>query len=155
MKKLLSVLMLTAMVLAFAGMASATPICATLETTFVSGLITDATNGNAPVDGATVQVTCNGNVKTTTSAADGSYLVQYLSSECDDGDDVTVSATYDSLSGNSDTVVWSSETNQIGCLELIVNVACADVPLVPEFRGLVAGLTILGALGTFFVVRRK
>jgi hypothetical protein len=154
MKKLLSVLMLATMVLAFTGFASATT-CATVETTFVSGLISDATNGNAPVAGATVQVTCDGTLKTTTSDALGGYQVEYTPAECDNGDTVSVHATYDGLSGDSSTVDWYTENNQIGCLELIVNVACANVPLVPEFGALVAGLTILGALGAFFVVRRK
>ena len=38
---------------------------------------------------------------------------------------------------------------------LSLNVVIVNVPMVPEF-GLIAGLTtVLGALGVFFVVRRK
>jgi hypothetical protein len=156
MKKILSVLILMTMVLAFTGMASASvPVCATFETTFVSGTITDATNGNAPVSGASVTVTCNGNIKTATSDATGGYEVEYTALECPLNSAVSVSATYDGLNGNSNTVDWSSLNQQVGCLQLIINVACANVPLVPEFGTVVGMLTALGALGTFFVVRRK
>jgi hypothetical protein len=38
---------------------------------------------------------------------------------------------------------------------MIIDVACVNVPLVPEFGAIVGVLTALGALGVFFVVRRK
>ena len=156
MKKILSVLMLTVMVLAFAGMASASvPVCATVQTTFVSGTITDATNGNALVSGADVTVTCNGVVKHSTSDVNGGYSVQYTALECPANSEVSVSATHAGLNGNSDTITWSFLNQQVGCLQLIVNVACGNVPLVPEFGAIIGGLTVLGALGAFFVVRRN
>ena len=156
MKKLYLVPVLALLVLSSLAMVSAiVPVCATVETTFVSGVITDATNGNAPVDGADVTVDCNGNVKATTSDSSGGYEVQYDPSECDYGDPVSVSASYGGLNGESDDVDWYTENSQIGCLEMIINVACVDVPLVPEFGIIVAGMTVLGALGAFFLVRRK
>jgi hypothetical protein len=154
MKKLFGLFVLATMLLTI-GFASAVPVCATFETTFVSGIITDATNGNAAVSGASVTVTCNGNVKLATSDALGGYEVEYTALECPLNSAVSVSATFDGLNGNSNTVDWSSLNQQLGCLQLIINVACANVPLVPEF-GLIAGVTaVLGALGTFFIVRRK
>jgi hypothetical protein len=155
MKKILSVFVLAAMVLAFAGMVSATPVCSTFETTFVSGVITDATNGNALVPGADVTVTCNGVVKNAISDANGGYQVSYTTLECPLNSEVSVSASFNTLTGNNEEVIWHASDTTIGCLQMIVNVACADVPLVPEF-GLIAGLTtVLGALGAFFLVRRK
>ncbi|MCX6751134.1 MAG: hypothetical protein NTZ83_06775 [Candidatus Pacearchaeota archaeon] len=155
MKKLLSVLMLTVMVLAFAGMVGATPICATFETTFVSGTITDATNGNAPVAGADVTVTCGIYTRDTESGANGGYAVEFTNAECPLNSAVSVAASYDGLNGENDEVTWSTSDSTIGCLRLIVDVACVDVPLVPEFGALVASLTIFGALGAFFLIRRK
>lgn len=155
MKKLMSVFVLATMLLTLGFASAVVPVCATFETTFVSGVITDATNANAPVDGASVTVTCNGHVQMTTSDSNGGYSAEFASSDCGYGDDVSVSATYDGLSGESSSVTWYTENSQIGCLEMIIDVACVDVPLVPEF-GLVIGLTTaLGALGAFFLVRRK
>jgi type 1 fimbria pilin len=156
MKKiLLSFAILTVMILALASVSATVPVCATVETTYVSGTITDQTNGNAPVSGANVVVDCHGVIKNAVSDINGGYSVQYLASECDNGDDVSVSASYDSLSGSSDSVAWYTENTQIGCLELIVNVACADVPLVPEFGIAIGTLTVLCAIGIFFFVRKK
>lgn len=155
MKKVLSLFVLATMLLSLGFASAIIPVCGTSETTFVSGIITDATNGNVPVSGADVTVTCNGNVKATTSDVNGNYQVEYDPSECDNGDAVTVSATWNGLSGESNDVDWYTENSQVGCLELIVNVACGDVPLVPEF-GLIVGITtVLGALGAFFIVRKK
>jgi hypothetical protein len=156
MKKLLSLFVLATVLLTL-GFASATvqPVCATLETTFVSGTITDATNGNALVSGADVTVTCNDVIKHATSDVNGGYEVQYTALECPANSQVSVSATHAGLNGESDTISWYTQNTQVGCLQLIVNVACGNVPLVPEFGAFVGALTILGALGTFFVVRRK
>jgi hypothetical protein len=42
-----------------------------------------------------------------------------------------------------------------GCHKLNLKLNLKNIPMVPEY-GLLAGtLTVLGALGTFFVVRRK
>jgi hypothetical protein len=150
MKNILSILLVLALTIGFAS--AGVPICATVETTYVAGIVTYESN---PVDGAAVDVTCNGHVQSTTSAADGSYSVQYPASECSDGDSVSVSASKDSLNGNSDTVTWSTSDTQIGCLRLIVNVACADVPLIPEFTVVLGTLTAISAVAVFFVVRRR
>jgi hypothetical protein len=130
-----------------AGFASATePVCTTAETTFVSGVISD---GNGPVSGADVTVTCNGNVETATSDANGGYSVQYTGEECPYNSALTVEAN----GATSSDATWSRTTNQYGCLEVIINVACVDIT-VPEFGAVVGVLTVLGALGTFLVVRR-
>ena len=59
------------------------------------------------------------------------------------------------MNGESQEIVWHTENERIECLDLVINVACGNVPLVPEFGAIVATLTIMGALGAFFVVRRK
>jgi hypothetical protein len=153
MKALLSFAILTLLAISVMGVASASlPVCATVETTYVAGTIS---NEGSPVDGATVEVTCNGHTNTTTSASDGSYSVEYPNSECTDGDNVTVSATKDSLSGSNGDVEWYSEDTQIGCLRMIVNVACANVPLIPEFGIVIGTLTMVSAIVAFFVIRKK
>jgi len=153
-KSIFSLSVVAMLVVLSLSFVSAIPICATIETTYVSGTITDQSTGD-PVSGASVDVTCNGNLKSTTSGADGGYSVQYLASECDYNDTVSVSASYDSLSGSSDSVDWYTQNSQIGCLEMIVNVACANVPLIPEFGIAIGTLTMAGAIVAFFIIRRK
>ncbi len=155
MKKTLSLFVLTGLVLML-GFASAmvAPSCGTYETTFVSGVVTDA-NGVNPIGSAEVTVDCDGVEKDTTSESDGSYSVQFEASECDAGDDVTVTATFGDLNGESQEVVWHTENERVECLELVINVACANVPLVPEFGTVIGIVTALGALGVFFVVRKQ
>jgi hypothetical protein len=137
------------------SMASAVaPICATVETTYVSGIITDQSTG-LPIEGAEVVIDCNGSIRNATSDANGGYSVQYPIAECTYGDSVSVSATYDGLTGDSNDVLWYTENKIIGCLELIVNVGCVNVPLIPEFGLIVGTLTIAMAITVFFVVRRK
>ncbi len=160
MKKTLNVFVLAGLVLmlgfasAMTDVAGAAPSCGTYETTFVSGIITDA-SGENPIASAEVTVKCNNIKKETLSEADGSYSVQFEASECGAGDDVTVTARYGDLNGESQEIVWHTENERIECLDLVINVACGNVPLVPEFGAIVATLTIMGALGAFFVVRRK
>ena len=156
MKKIIGLLILASVLLTL-GFVSAAPICATVDTTFVSGVITDANNGNVAVAGANVEVTCNGNKQYATSGVDGSYSVQFDAADCPNDETTTlvVSASKNGLTGSNNTADWYSESTQVGCLELIVNVACADVPLVPEFGTVVGIVTALGALGVFFIVRRK
>jgi len=138
-------------------MISAVPIT-TVEFTRVSGVITDATKGNAPVSGAEVIVTCNGNEINTTSDVNGNYSVVYPLL-CYTGDSVSVSATYGSLSGSNNNAAWNTEiyldNSTSSCLELIFNVALINVPLIPEFGLLIGSLTLLSAVGIFFLVRRK
>jgi hypothetical protein len=156
MKKAILSLGVVAMfvVLSLGFVSASLPICSTIETTYVGGTITDQNSGN-PISGASVDVTCNGHLKSTISDSIGGYSVEYLASECDNGDNVSVSASHDGLNGNNENVSWYTQDTQIGCLRMIVNVGCANVPLIPEFGAMVGALTVLSAIGVFFFVRRK
>jgi hypothetical protein len=148
MNKTVSLFILSLMVIGMLGVVSAR-IGASIATD-VLGTIYNA-NDNSPIDGASVTVHClhNGtsNTGTTTSDAYGYYSVLFDKSKCGLHDSLTVDATKGSLSG--------SNTGTVTDTVVTWNIGVVNVPLVPEF-GVVAGaLTILGALGTFFVVRRK
>ena len=104
------------------------------------------------VEGADVWVTCNEETIQTTSGADGAYSVNFDCEVCDYGDAVTVHATKEGLSGDNSGAV--DMTWQIPC-GIQLDVGIVNVPLVPEFGAVVAVLTVMGALGAFFVVRRK
>lgn len=149
MKKLMGLFVLATILLTLGFASAITPVCT--SQTVVGGTIYQdvITNG---VGGASVEVTCNGNLLSTTSLSDGSYSVLFDCTLCDFGDAVTVHATKDGLTGDNSGAI--DMTWQIPC-GIQLDVGIVNVPLVPEF-GLILGLTTaLGALGVFFLVRRK
>jgi hypothetical protein len=119
--------------------------------TMIAGKIYNA-DYTATIDGANVVVSCtNGevvNVQNTTSLSDGAYAVQFVESACDNGDDLTVYAEKGSLTGMQSGIVHD---NVIGDWDLAV----VNVPLVPEFGVVIGILTMISAVGIFFVVRRE
>jgi outer membrane receptor for Fe3+-dicitrate len=147
MKKAISLMILGLMVISMFGVVvSATPVCS--GNTVVGGTIYENVITN-PIPNADVTVTCNSNTKTATSESNGAYSVLFSCSQCTEGNSVTVSATDGSLTGTN------SGSVNMNYPALSLNVGIVNVPMVPEF-GLIAGLTtVLGALGVFFVVRRK
>lgn len=151
MQKLMILPVFGLMIILALGAVSATPcVGPSCENTVVSGTIYqgDVTNG---ISDAEVTVSCNGYDETTTSLSDGQYSVTFSASECDYQDDVTVIAEKDELVGTNEGDVSMTYTFGYGCK---LNVGVINVPLVPEF-GLIAGaLTMVSAVGIFFIVRR-
>jgi hypothetical protein len=141
------------MVVSLIGMTSATTN-AVYPTTVVAGVVYDNTNPNSihGIEGATVIVTCDGHGSLpTTTLEDGAYSVQYSSDDCYPGSVLSVYASHPNYSPN--TVNDIDVHNNFPGVN--VNLGVANVPLVPEFGLFIGGLTVLGALGAFFVVRRK
>lgn len=156
--KILSILLIATFVILSLSMVSASHYggCpgSDCEKTFVEGRIYEGeyTNG---INGAKVQVTCNGNTESTVSHhglfGKGTYYVKFSPDECDVGDEVTVTASKNGLSGANDgSVTWTY--NWFGC---DINVGIINVPLVPEFGVIVGGLTLISAVGIFFFVRKR
>jgi hypothetical protein len=134
--------------------------------TIVAGKIYDSPNfetANA-VANANINVTCDDNLLTAISLNDGTYSVAFDSCMsdlkalqtsndllcCDDGSIVTVWAEKDGVS-NSGTGEVHGYTAIVPDLYLgVVNIA-----LVPEFGLFIGALTIMGAVGVFFFVRRQ
>jgi hypothetical protein len=123
--------------------------------TLVAGQIYYASD-DTPVVGATVIVKCNHNnilpekeADPVVSGSDGTYFVVFNQYYCDQNDLVTVSATTtDGLTGMKTGRVHNGVVNSL-------DVAIVNVPMVPEY-GLLAGITtVLGACGTFFIIRKK
>ena len=147
MAKIIKSMILMLIMLFSAGFAfAAVDINFNLDQTVVTGKIYNA-DFSQTIEGANVEVTCApGEVKTTTSRDDGSYNVVFSAGECT-SDKVNVVAYTGDLYGSTTSVIYE---NVIGDLDLAV----ANVAVVPEF-GLIVGLmTMLGALGLFFYVRK-
>ena len=122
------------------------------------------------IGGATVTIVCEhlgtNYTQVTTSFTDatptgpdqGWYNVTYPVSECSHFDNVTVYAVKGSLSGvNRDTmrvVVNESTDSKRDIATIHVWMSEPTVPVVPEFGLMVGALTILGAVGIFFIARK-
>jgi hypothetical protein len=112
-------------------------------TTLVGGQVTTMDHVTA-VAGANVEVDCNGNIETTTTEYDGSYVVFYDKDDCAYGDTALVTASKDGASGSK-----SGPVEQWGVFDVaIVNVS------IPEF-GLIAGSAVLAGSVVLFAVMRK
>jgi len=142
MKKVLT-LILMGMFLLSLGFASAD--------TMIAGKIYNA-DYTATIGDADVMVSCGDGdgvvVKNTTSLSDGSYSVDFEENVCDNGDTLTVYAEKGSLTGGQSGEIHD---DVIGTWDL----AIVNVPLVPEFGFIVGMITILSAVGIFFVVRKE
>jgi hypothetical protein len=124
--------------------------------TLVNGTIYYADTGD-PVGGANVVVKCKDNnhvrkhiaTEKTTSLEDGTYAVLFSQQfECNEEDLVMVSATMDALTGENYGEVENRVVKSL-------DVAIVNVSLVPEFGVIVGVLTMLSAIGVFFIIRRK
>jgi len=115
--------------------------------TVIYGQITYGNNGSV-VGGASVEVICNGNEKTTISGTHGYYHVLYDQSQCNYRDYATVNAQKGDLFGSKTEKVndWKG---------IFVDVERINVPIVPEFGIVVGMLTIMSAIVVFFVVRKN
>lgn len=121
----------------------------------VAGKIYSADFSNV-VSGAMVNVTCMdvamGNTTLNTmSIEDGSYAATFNPGQCALNDGLSVHAFKEGVGEN--TVTGTVNIDMHPMLDLGIGVV--NVPLVPEFGVIAAGITVLGAVAIFFFVRRK
>jgi hypothetical protein len=138
MKKMNKLLIFAMMFLCTIGVASAYSV--------VTGTIYDASH--APVNAATVTVTCNTNVETTTSNSLGLYIVDFVDSTCPFDTAVHVDATKDAMSGSNNGFTCASAE------DCAIPVALIDVTI-PEFTMIAVGLAMVGGVLGFVVLRRN
>ena len=143
MKKAFSILIFGIMLISLLGAVSA-------GTTYIAGKIYNS-DYSATVGGATVEVTCAlSPVQSVLSKSDGAYSVQYDESVCHEGSSLSVHAFKTGVGENTVTGLIHDDYPAVD-----INLGVVNVPLVPEFGAIVAGLTILSALGVFFIVRKR
>jgi len=141
MKKLLCLMILGLFVMSMVGVVSANP-------TMIGGAVTDGTD---LIGGAYVKVTCNETeIIETETNVDGYYSVVY-SSGCVKGNDLSVYAEKkigeETYSGTEPGVVSGDEVKGW-------NITIMEDVTIPEFTLFIGALTLLGAVGIFFFVRR-
>ncbi len=164
MKNTISLVVVSLMAVLMLGVVSAIDLTNGLpeqQTTIIAGKIYNS-DYTAVIAGADVDVTCDGVTISVVSKADGAYKVEYTDGSCYVGDSLTVYAEKDGLTGQKTGTILAegtcSDPNTDNCLINVydgLDVAVVNVPLVPEFGAIVGVLTILGAVGVFFVVRRR
>jgi hypothetical protein len=112
--------------------------------TVITGKVYYAEN-NLPVDGAKVTIKCGLARTGTRTAEDGTYYFNLLKKQCGKNHSVTVNANKNGITGAVTEFANGEE----------IDVPIGSTPVVPEF-GVTAGIvTVLGAVGTFFVIRKK
>ena len=113
----------------------------------ISGTVT---NNGKPVNGASVTVVCNNNVKKTKTTAAGAYSVTYKpASLCPNGAKATVVATLKKKGGvNTGTVLGNGTDHGV------INVAIINVDL-PEYGVVIGGIAAILGAGAFLVIRRR
>lgn len=128
-------------------------IVAVSAKTIVAGKIYDSANFETAnsVSGANIEVTCNNNVLTTQSKTDGTYSVAYNSTnDCPDGSTVTVVAEKDGFSNSGSGLV-----HDYSAFIPDIHIGVVNIALIPEFGLIIGTLTVISAIGVFFLVRRK
>ena len=131
-------------------------VSAGVNGTIIGGVIYQGDINNG-IEGVSVNVMCyhggEVNSENDISGVNGIYGVVFSEDDCSFGDVVNVTAYYGSLVGtNNGQIDWIADDQAVGSLEL--DIGSSDVPLVPEFGFIVGMLTILSAVGIFFVVRK-
>lgn len=109
-----------------------------------------------PASFAEVMVVCedksNGRrdiIETTTCDENGKYHISInYADKCDRGDIIIVTANKDGMDGMNSKQVGRQYTNH-------VDVRIGSAPVVPEFGFFVGVLTIFGAVGVFFIIRKR
>jgi len=127
-------------------------VVSALSIVSASTLIAGTTyNGDftATIQGADVLVNCDGNERNATSQTNGEYAVTYIDEDdCGFGSNLTIEATKGSLYGFVEGDIHEDAYDTW-------DIAVTNIPMVPEFGFFVGVLTIMGALGVFFVIRRQ
>jgi len=155
MKKLLSLFVLASLLLTVGFASAANPACSS-ERTLISGVVYHGDDISNVIPGASVLVICHhGDQENALPAvltnSNGVYSATFKSEECDYLDIITVIAEKDDLSGTNTGQVTNEYS--FSCMKL--NAGEVNVPMVPEFGAIVGVLTVMGALGAFFIVRKK
>ena len=133
--------------------------------TWIVGKVYDS-NWNYEISGANVSVTCIREGTPTThrilsgdknldgiingsEESDGSYLIEFNYNECRLDDPISVLGFKNGVGEG----IGDGVNSKMVTLDLALGVS--NIALIPEFGVIVGALTLIGAVGLFFIVRRK
>lgn len=138
--------------------------CDSLNTTIISGKIYNSTNKT--LANATVTITCDHNGTNYTQTTQtlwngpfkGTFLVKFPDSQCDTKDKVFITAVKDNFVGSASSTVkdlFGSDHRHHRFCDIDFATVRVYLNMIPEFGFTAGALTLVSALGIFFVVRRK
>ncbi len=148
MKTLFNFLMVTFLMAILLSVSFAGAVSDNDGSTLITGKIYNADFSNV-VDGANVEVNCNGNIQNVTSESTGSYTAIYNKESCSAGDSLNIIAEKNGMDGSASGIIHE---------DAILNnwdLGVVNVSIVPEFGFFMGILTMMSALGVFFVVRKE
>lgn len=150
MKKIFSLMILSLLVVSMIGVVSAkTVIMGTIYNEDYSAKIGDVNITIACFHGEDINYRYITSISSGDSIGDYAvYFPEIGEGACNGGDSVTVTAIKDDLSGTDTEIVVDN-------MILDLDVAIINIPMVPEFGIFVGILTLFGALGVFFMIRRE
>lgn len=120
--------------------------------TLIAGKIYDSPDFEhaGGVGGAIVHITCNDISKNATSLSDGTYSITFEPNEGCFDTTASAYAEKDDVVSSTQSATIQDYTSQISLYLGVINIA-----LVPEFGFYVGALTLVSAVGVFFLVRKK
>jgi hypothetical protein len=142
MKNIINFIMVTVLLVSFGG-----AMVVDEGDTLIAGKIYNA-DFTAEIEGANVEINCNGHVENVVSGANGQYNIIYSQDVCAAGDSLVVVAENDGMYGSASGIIHEDAIMNNWDLG-VVNVA-----IVPEFGFFMGILTMMSALGIFFFVRK-
>jgi hypothetical protein len=138
-------------IIASTGLALLMPLAASALGNPTQTIVTgNVTHNGSPVSGASVTVTCDGNILVDPlTDSDGSYQVTFIpSSLCPDESTATaVSTGPGGLHGSNSAPVTAVTTK--------INISTVNVSVVPELGMITAGSAAILGGGAFMIVRRR
>jgi len=121
----------------------------TADPTFINGIVYSGDASSPPVPGIMVDVTCLGNTLSDETDSNGWYNALFDPNSdpfytCPLGSNVTACV--------GDKCNWGIVQD---CLDNQINIVGIDIFNIPEFGLLAGGIAVIGAVGGFFLLRRR
>jgi len=136
------VMIMAGIVLASAG---PTPLVIPFDEITIWGKVWNSEH-NSGVEGANITINCNNHIQNLLTVSNGNYGTNYSLYDCPHNSNVTVYAFKGTESG--------TESDQVGAYGTEINLTLISITLTPEF-GIITGIiTLFGALGIFFYMRK-
>jgi hypothetical protein len=157
MKKTILLTLLASVLLLSLVSAMTTELC--FDETTIKGTVYLGDNISNIVPNATVMVKCNNNGYEIKTNENGTYQAFFFADYCGYGSTATVTAEKNGLTNTVTDFVDDGYSNDTSIYPVrcgsTLNIGLIDIPLVPEFSLILGGITIVGAMLSFLIIRKR